>query len=88
MKNSSFFIHYLFNNTSHVAEIKVCCNQEDVWYYDVLIENKYQFTMTPSQNDKMEVEWIVSLKNADKMVEKQMIAAIGLEIEKHMFTIT
>jgi hypothetical protein len=77
-----FFIEFSYNNKSELAEVKPCCQQDNMYYYDISIQNKYQFTITPGTNGKG-LSWRISLKNADKQVDEELIKIIGEEIEKH-----
>jgi hypothetical protein len=78
-----FFIEFSYNNKPELAEVKPCCQKDNVYYYDISIQNKYQFTVTPGSNGK-EQAWRVSLKNADKQVDEELVEIIGEEIEKRM----
>lgn len=78
-----FFIEFSYNNKAELAEVKPCCQQDNVYYYDISIQNKYQFTITPGTNGKSSL-WKISLKNADKQVDDELIEIIGEEIEKHL----
>lgn len=79
-----FFIEYLYKDSDEIAEVKPCCQQENVFYYDIYIRNEYQFTITPFFDDEADLTWKISLKNADKNIEKGLIDVIGQEIEKHL----
>lgn len=66
-----------------LAEIKPCLNGQTIWYYDVLINNNYQFTISPClHQSKKVVQWKISLKNADTDVDNRLIDIIGREVEK------
>ena len=82
-KTEPFFIEFSYNNRTELAEVKPCCQKDNVYYYDVSIQNKYQFTITPPFNGKGQ-SWRISLKNADKQVDEKLIKIIGEEIEKHL----
>ncbi len=83
MENCSFFVEYLYKNNMNLAEIKPCLNEQTIWYYDVLINNNYQFTISPfiHQSKKM-IQLKISLKNADTIVDNRLIEIIGREVEK------
>lgn len=87
-EKESFFIEYLYNNEMVLAEIKPCCGEDNSYYYDVVIKNAYQFTVTPNYNDETGMVWKISLKNSDKYVNPELIDIIGEEIDKHLFTDT
>ncbi len=83
MDTNPFFIEFSYKNKPELAEVKPCCQQDNVYYYDISIRNQYQFTITPgSEGD--DLQWRISLKNADKQVDNELIEIIGEEIEKHL----
>lgn len=84
MEIQPFFIEYLYKDNSEIAEVKPCCQEDNVFYYDIYIRNEYQFTVTPSIDDEIGMTWKISLKNADKNIDKEVIHAIGQEIEKQL----
>ena len=84
MDTNNFFIEFNYNNSSELAEVKPCCQENNVHYYDIMIRNEYQFTVTPSWNEDLGIEWKISLKNADKQVDPKLIEIIGAEIEKNI----
>lgn len=83
METASFFIEFFYKNKLLLTEVKPCCQQDNVFYYDIAMKNQYQFTVTPAYEDKG-VTWKVSLKNADKQVDPALIDIIGNEIEKRL----
>jgi hypothetical protein len=85
METNSFFIEYLHEDAVELAEVKPCCQENNVFYYDIYIRNEYQFTATPSADEERGMAWKISLKNSDKNIEKGLIDTIGQEIEKHLF---
>jgi len=86
MDRQPFFIEYLYKDKAELAEVKPCCQEDDVFYYDISIRNQYQFTITPRPDDEKGMAWKISLKNADKHVDPALIEIIGTEIEKHFYT--
>lgn len=82
MDLSPFYIEILQNNDLVIAEIKPCCNQDNAFYYDVHINNQFQFTLTQAAGTE-QPGWRVALKNADKNVPEDIIAIIGNKIEAH-----
>lgn len=84
MENQSFFIEYTYKGKSELAEVKTCCEEENIYYYDILIKNKFQFTITPVFDDNTGLTWKISLKNADKQVDPELIEVIGREIERNL----
>jgi hypothetical protein len=84
MVANSFFIEYLYKDKHELAEVKPCCQENNIFYYDIAIRNEYQFTVTPAMDEQKGITWKVSLKNADKQVEPELIETIGGEIEKHL----
>lgn len=85
MEKQPFFIEYLNNDELDLAEVKPCCQENNIFYYDIYIKNEYQFTLTPSANEGNEIVWKISLKNADKNIEKELITSIGKEIENTLY---
>lgn len=81
-----FFIEYFFNNKSELAEVKPCCDEKNIRYYDIAIGNEYQFTITPVADKDLGMVWKVSLKNADKHVDPALVELIGQAIEKHILS--
>jgi hypothetical protein len=86
MKPPPFFIEYLNNDNLEIAEIKPCCQEDNVYYYDIYIRNQYQFTVTPYLDKETGMTWKIALKNADKNIETGLLEVIGEEIEKHLLS--
>ncbi|MCW3082138.1 MAG: hypothetical protein JWR87_3568 [Segetibacter sp.] len=84
MDTQPFFVEYLHKDDSEIAEVKPCCQENNVFYYDIYIRNQYQFTVTPSADEEEGLAWKISLKNADKNIEPELINTIGQQIEKHL----
>ena len=82
---SPFFIEVYHLGKPVTAEIKPCCKENDVMYYDVYLKNSFQFTITPDVND--EAGWRISLMNADKEIDPELVRLIGEKIEVHFFNI-
>ncbi len=83
MITTSFFIEFFYNEKPVLTEVKPCCKENNVFYYDIVIKNQYQFTITPTSEDKG-ITWKVLFKNADKQVDLELIDIIGNEIENHL----
>ena len=83
METSSFFTEFFYKDRPVLAEIKPCCQEKNLFYYDVAIKNQYQFTLSPTFEDEA-IIWKVSFKNADKQVDPVLIDIIGNEIEKYI----
>lgn len=84
MDTKPFFIEFLYKNASELVEVKPCCQEDHVFYYDISIKNQYQFTVTPAPDEEKGMAWKISLKNADKQVAQEFIDIIGDQIEKHL----
>lgn len=84
METSSFFIEFLFKDKLVLAEVRPCCNENNIFYYDIAIQNQYQFTVSPTFENEG-INWKVSFKNADKHVDQALIDLIGQQIEQHIF---
>ncbi len=83
MELESFFVEYRLNGTNDLAEIKPCCQEENVFYYDVSINNQFQFTITPETKDGEQTRWRLALKNSDKQVDPELVQLIGDQIERY-----
>lgn len=83
MDTTSFFIEFSYNNKPVLTEVKPCCQENNVFYYDIAIKNEYQFTVSPTFKSEG-ITWKVSFKNADKHVDPALIDIIGNEIEKRL----
>ncbi len=83
MDKTSFFIEFIYNDEAVLTEVKACCQENNIFYYDIAIRNQYQFTVTPTLKDEG-ITWKVSFKNSDKQVDPALIDIIGTEIEKHL----
>jgi predicted secreted protein len=82
MDTVPFFIEFDYGGKQELAEVKPCCQADNVFYYDIFIRNKYEFTITPNINGETGFGWRISLKNADNHVDEGLIDIIGMEIEK------
>jgi hypothetical protein len=78
-----FQLKFRHRNKLHSVEVRPCCNEENVIYYDIWMENLYQFTITPGLINEEKPGWRIALKNADKAVDNELIQALGVEIESH-----
>ncbi|MGZ5135434.1 MAG: hypothetical protein ACXWCG_09805 [Flavitalea sp.] len=65
------------------VEVRPCCKEDDILYYDIWINNLYQFTITPGLMHEDKPGWRIVLKNADKLVDNDLIQTIGVQIESH-----
>ncbi len=81
-----FFVEYKYRNETQLAEVKPCCEEENIFYYDVSIDNQYQFTITPASNSSDSYAWRLALKNADKKVDEALIQTIGEQIDRFNMT--
>jgi len=82
-ETSSFFTEFSYKDKVVLAEVKPCCQENNVFYYDIAIKNQYQFTVTPAFAAEG-ITWKVSFKNADKQIDAALIDIIGNEIERHL----
>lgn len=68
-----------------VAEIKPCCKEDNVFYYDVWMDDEFQFSLT-TNNDAIypnHGEWKVAMRNADKNVDPKLVQTLGSAIDHH-----
>jgi hypothetical protein len=85
MDIKSFFVEFRYHNNNELAEIRPCCQENNVFYYDVYRNNQFQFTITPATDDAASLTWKIALKNADKHVDTELVELLGEQIEKHYF---
>lgn len=83
MDISPFFIEFMYNDDWILAEVKPCCQEENVFYYDIIMNNQFQFTITPGHTDDDNTDWRIALKNADKDVDPELVKNMGEHIERH-----
>ena len=88
MQLSNFFVEFEHQGQSVLAEIKPCCQENNVYYYDIFINNRFQFTVTPGSDKDDILSWKIALKNADNHVDSELVDIIGEQIEKHFFNTT
>jgi len=80
MDITPYKIGYSHGYKLHTAEVKPCCDKNNVVDYAIYINSRLAFNITrPDPLGK----WIVSLKNVDNPVDDEMVQGIGTEIEKH-----
>jgi hypothetical protein len=82
MDTNPFLIEFKYKGQTLFAEVKPCCQEDNIFYYDIIMENQYQFTITPAAKKEKSLLWKISLKNADNHVDEELIRIIGVEIEK------
>lgn len=80
-----FQVEFFKDQQRHIALIKPCCKEDNIFYYDVWMNDEFQFSMTvnselasPQQN-----EWNVALVNADKQIDPALVQSLGSAIEFH-----
>lgn len=83
MDLSSFLLEFEHRKQMLFVEVRPCCKEDDVIYYDIWINNLYQYTITPGLINEDKPGWRIALKNADKAVDPDLIQTIGVEIESH-----
>ena len=81
MDLTPFTIHYWYLNQWESAEIRPCCNEENVVDYAVWMNNQLAFTITKLKNNINGPGWIVALKNADKQIDEELVQILGNEID-------
>jgi len=80
-----FQVEFVIDQQRKVAEIKPCCKEDNVFYYDVWMDDEFQFSLT-TNNDVMypnHGEWKVAMKNSDKYVDPVLVQTLGSAIEYH-----
>ena len=83
MDLSPFQLKFPHRSRLQSVEVRPCCKEDDVIYYDIWIDNLYQFTITPGLIDEEKPGWRIALKNADKPADNDLVQTIGVEIESH-----
>ena len=83
MDLSPFVLEFEHRKTMKAVEVRPCCKEDDVIYYDIWMDNLYQYTITPGLINDDKPGWRIALKNADKSVDPDLIQTIGVEIESH-----
>lgn len=83
-ETTSFFIEYPYKNETQLAEVRTCCEEDNAFYYDILINNQYQFTITQANDEFDNTTWRLALKNADNPVDPELIEIIGKQIDLHL----
>ena len=83
MDLSPFLLEFKHRNKMQSVEVRPCCKEENVIYYDIWIDNQYQYTITPGLINGDKPGWRIALKNADKTVDQDLIQTIGVEIESY-----
>lgn len=84
MDSDSFFIEYPYKGETQLAEVKTCCDENNAFYYDIVINNHYQFTITQLHDELNNRIWRLALKNADNPVDPELIQIIGKHIDLHL----
>lgn len=79
MDTTPFRVYYVQNDALFSAEIRPCCNEDNIVDYAVWNDGQLDFTITrPVQGGK----WVVALKNADDDIDDERVQLIGAQIEK------
>lgn len=87
MDITPFVIRYWYYDQWSFAEIRPCCKEESVVDYAVWIQGKLEFTVTKINDNPEDARWIVALKNADNLVDDELVRIIGEEIDKKFATV-
>jgi hypothetical protein len=82
---SPFFIEVYYLGKPLTVEIKPCCRENEIMYYDVFLKNSFEFTITPDISE--DNIWRVSLMNADKELDPELVRLIGEKLDLHFFNI-
>lgn len=82
----SFMVDVEWHHQMLKTEVKPCCKTDDVIYYDILLNNEFQFTITADDQSTLNTSWKVAMINADKEADRSFVNAVGLAIEKQLQT--
>ena len=77
MNTATFLIDFQNDGKSATAEVRPCCNEDNVVDYAILIGGKLAFTITRDLDNK---HWVIAMKNSDDEFSDEMIQAIGAKI--------
>jgi hypothetical protein len=80
MDTTPFHINFHYGNSWLDAEIKPCCNKDNVVDYAVWIDDKLLFTIARHAKDNE--RWLIALKNADDEFDNALIQGIGRAIDE------
>lgn len=78
-----FLLEFKHRHNMRLVEVRPCCREDDVIYYDIWIDHLYQYTITPGLIDDDKPGWRIALKNADKIIDPDLVQTIGVEIESY-----
>ena len=79
MDTTAFNIQFRNNDRLQTAEVRPCCQENNIVDYAIWIDNKLAFTVTKSHEDD---RWVISLKNADDTIEDEEVQSIGAAISQ------
>ena len=80
MDTIPFTIRFLYHEDWLEAQIKPCCNEDNIVDYAVWMRNKLEFTVTKDRTSA-DNRWVVALQNADDIVDPVLLQTIGREID-------
>lgn len=83
MDLTPFFIEFNYKHTPAIAEVRPCCRKDDVFYYDIYMNNIFEFSVSPAADVNNVLTWKIALKNADKQVDPELVRLSGEQIEKY-----
>ncbi len=86
MDISPFQIQYSENGNPQTAEVRPCCQENNVVDYAIWRDGKLEFTVTKHMGS--DDDWVIALRNADDEVPIETVQSIGNEIAKHYDGIT
>ena len=80
-----FQVEFIKDRNRQTALIKPCCKEDNIFYYDVWMNDEFQFSMTTNSElpSPQQGDWNVALMNADKQVDPELVQALGSAIEFH-----
>lgn len=78
MNTDPYIITFWNGETIKEAEVKPCCDVNNVVDYAIYINNQLEFNVTKSIDSG---QWVVSLKNADDNIPDEVVQNIGIEID-------
>ena len=81
MDLNPIFIRYNYHGQWKNAKIRPCCRENNIVDYAVWVQGKLEFTITKNNDAPEGSQWVVALKNADNLLDNELVQIIGAEID-------
>ncbi len=80
MDTTPYTVGYWHGFKLHSVTVKPCCDKNNVVDYGIYKDDQLAFNITKTEENG---KWVISLKNADRLIEDELVQNIGAEIDKH-----